>query len=177
MGLRRQRLEMETQTDWHVIYTKSRQEKLVAEKLYAAGFETYLPLVKIISQWSDRKKVIEKPLFNSYVFIKNIKDTEIVKTFRGVVGFLKYNSKLARVRQHEIDTLRSIIKHGYDVSEMTDTPLMTKGSKVLVMAGPLKGNVGELYETPQSEWFVIHFENIGNSIQVKIPGKLLKKIE
>ncbi len=168
---------METDNYWHVIYTKSRQEKLVAEKLSAAGYETYLPLVKVLSQWSDRKKLVEKPLFNSYVFIRDVKDNDQVKTYNGVVGFLKYNNKPAKVRQHEIDTLRSIILHGYDVTELGDPSALIKGSRVMVMAGPLKGNIGELYENSESEWFVIHFENIGNSIKVKIPGKLLKKIE
>ncbi len=170
-------MKMEKDNIWHVIYTKSRQEKLVAERLNQAGYEIYLPIIKILSQWSDRKKIIEKPLFNSYVFVKDVKDNDKVKSFSGVVGFLKYNNKLANVRQHEIDTLRSIIKYGYDVTELGDPAELIKGSKVMVMAGPLKGSIGELYENSEMEWFIIHFENIGNSIKVKIPGKLLKKIE
>jgi len=168
---------MEKQIVWHVIYTKSRQEKIVAEKLGAAGYEIYLPLVKVISQWSDRKKVVEKPLFNSYVFIKDVIDNDKIKTFNGVVGFLKYDRKLAIVHQHEINTLKSIIKHGYDVTELGNQEELVLGSRVMIMAGPLKGSVGELYANPESEWFIIHFENIGNSLKVKIPSKLLKKIE
>jgi transcription antitermination factor NusG len=168
---------MKNKNLWHVIYTRSRQEKLVAERLNAAGYEIYLPLVKVVSQWSDRKKVIEKPLFNSYVFIREIDDNDKIRGFSGVVGFLKYNNKPANVQQHEIETLKSIIKHGYDVTELGDPAILVKGSRVMVMGGPLKGNVGELFENPESEWFIIHFENIGNSIKVKIPSKLLKKIE
>ncbi len=168
---------METRTTWYVIYTRSRQEKVVAERLSTAGYEVYLPLIKVISQWSDRKKLVEKPLFNSYVFIREVKETDRIKGFTGVVGFLKYDNKPARVQQREIETLKSIIRHGYDVSELGDPSLLVKGSKVMVMGGPLKGNVGELYENSESEWFIIHFENIGNSIKVKIPGKLLKKLE
>jgi transcriptional antiterminator RfaH len=168
---------METQSFWNVIYTKSRQEKVVAERLEAAGYEIYLPLVRVMSQWSDRKKLVDKPLFNSYVFVKNISDIERIKTYKGVVGLLKYNSKPAKVHQHEIETLKSIIKHGYDVSDLADPSGLMKGSKVMVMGGPLKGSIGELYENPESEWFIINFENIGNSIKVKIPAKLLKRIE
>jgi transcriptional antiterminator RfaH len=168
---------MESTSAWQVIYTKSRQEKIVAGKLSAAGYDIYLPLVKTISQWSDRKKIIERPLFNSYIFIKDVRDLDKVKMISGVVGFLKYNKQPAKVHDHEIETLRSIIKHGYDVSEMGDPGELVKGSKVIVMGGPLKGSVGELYDNTDTEWFVIHFENIGNSIKVKIPGKLLKKIE
>ena len=33
------------------------------------GIESYLPLKKVLKQWSDRKKWVEEPLFRSYIFI------------------------------------------------------------------------------------------------------------
>lgn len=168
---------MEERVVWHVIYTKSRQEKIVAERLGSAGYEIYLPLVKILSQWSDRKKMVEKPVFNSYVFVKDSEDNQKIKEYNGVVGFLKYNNKLAVVHQHEINTLKSILKHGYDISEVDNSVDLQVGSRVMIIGGPLKGSIGELFSSSDEEWFVIHFENLGNSIKVKIPRKLLKKIE
>ena len=55
---------------WHVIYTKSKWEKKVDELLMQKGFESWCPVQKQERQWSDRKKIIETPLFRSYVFIK-----------------------------------------------------------------------------------------------------------
>ena len=45
--------------NWHVLYTKPRHEKKVAERLSEAGYTTYCPLYKVSRQWSDRTKVVE----------------------------------------------------------------------------------------------------------------------
>lgn len=167
---------MRTSETWFVIYTKSRQEKVLASQLLDAGYEVYLPLLKKVSQWSDRKKLIEVPLFNSYVFIKGMSDKGSLKDFNSFVTFLTFNGKPAVVWQHEIDTLKAILKHGYDITEASDLKDLHTGSKVMVIAGPLKGLSGDLVSIDQDDWFLINFENIGNSLQVKIPPKSLKKI-
>ena len=53
---------------WYALYTRPRHEKTVYERLSEKEFDTYLPLVKRVSQWKDRKKKIEEPLFKSYLF-------------------------------------------------------------------------------------------------------------
>ncbi|MBC8342565.1 MAG: UpxY family transcription antiterminator, partial [Bacteroidetes bacterium] len=55
---------------WYAAYTKSRNEKKVSERLSEQAVEHYLPLHKILKQWSDRKKWVEEPVFKSYIFIK-----------------------------------------------------------------------------------------------------------
>lgn len=162
---------------WHVIYTKSRHEKLLAEQLKQSGFEIYLPLVKKVTHWSDRKKTIEEPLFKSYLFIKNQSDKNQFKEFKSFVGFVKYNNKPAIVWQHEIDTLVSIIQHGYDINEVNSDNDFELGAKVMVLQGPLKGMIGDMVSYENNEGFNIGFENFGNSLIVKLPSKILKKIE
>ncbi|WP_204268528.1 transcription termination/antitermination NusG family protein, partial [Escherichia coli] len=60
---------------WHALYTKPRWEKKIDTVLLRKGVESWCPLQKVERQWSDRKKIIEDPLFKSYVFVK-IDDTE-----------------------------------------------------------------------------------------------------
>ena len=168
---------MNTSENWFVLYTKSRQEKVLASQLTDAGYEVYLPLLKKLSQWSDRKKVLEVPLFNSYVFIKGINEKARFKDFKAFVAFLQYNNKPAIVRQAEIDTLKSIIQHGYDINEFSTAQEFKIGNKVEVSSGPLKGISGELVSISDVDWFVLNFEGMGNGIQVKIPSKLLNNIE
>ena len=55
---------------WYVLYTKPRNEKKVAQRLSEAGYNVYCPLQKVRRQWSDRTKVLEEPLFKSYLFIQ-----------------------------------------------------------------------------------------------------------
>ena len=56
--------------NWYVLYTSARAEKQVEQRLKLAGIETYLPLHRSRRKWSDRVKVVEVPLFNSYVFVR-----------------------------------------------------------------------------------------------------------
>ncbi len=167
---------MKSKDLWYVIYTRSKQEKILAEQLEEAGYDIYLPLLKKQSAWSDRKKTIEVPLFNSYVFIRGVNEKMRMKEFRSFVAFLQYNNKPAVVRQHEIDTLKSIIRHGYDVGEAGDLNEFKQGNRVQVIAGPLKGMSGELISVEDTDWFLLDFEDMGSSLQVKIPPKQLKKI-
>jgi transcription antitermination factor NusG len=55
---------------WFALYTKPRWEKKINTALLKKGIESWCPLQIIEKQWSDRKKIIEEPLFRSYVFVK-----------------------------------------------------------------------------------------------------------
>src|SRR6185312_13205582 len=53
---------------WLAAYTRPHFEAKVREFLDARGFQTFLPCHLSWQRWSDRKKVVERPLFPSYVF-------------------------------------------------------------------------------------------------------------
>ncbi len=57
-------------THWYAVHTRARHEKMVAERLLEQGVSTYLPLMRETHRWSDRKKVVELPLFSCYVFAR-----------------------------------------------------------------------------------------------------------
>lgn len=168
---------MEKKENWFVIYTRSRHERILAEQLEGAGYEIYLPLVKKKSVWSDRNKVLEVPLFKSYVFIKGECEKMHMKDYKSFVGFVQYNGKPAVVRQDEIDIIKNVIKHGYDISEASSSTEFSPGCKVSVIGGPLRGMTGELTSSADSQRFLIRFENLGNILMVKVPARSLKKIE
>ena len=74
---------------WFAIYTKPKNEKKVVEGLEKIGVEVYCPMITQVKQWSDRKKKVEMPLINSYVFV-NIadKNRNIVFNVPGLNGHL-----------------------------------------------------------------------------------------
>src|SRR3989442_11825859 len=55
---------------WYALRTRSRHEKLVRDRLIGQGVEELLPTVRRLSQWKDRKKEIEVPLFTGYCFAR-----------------------------------------------------------------------------------------------------------
>jgi transcriptional antiterminator RfaH len=106
---------------WYVIYTKPRNEKKVTERLQQIGIVVYCPLVTQIKQWSDRKKKIQVPLFNSYLFVNmDEKDREKVFQVSGVVRYLFWLGKPAIVRDEEIDVLRDSLNHVMSSVEVTN---------------------------------------------------------
>ncbi|MER3423997.1 MAG: hypothetical protein C4293_12995 [Nitrospiraceae bacterium] len=53
---------------WYALRTKSRFEKVVRGELMRRGIEQLLPTITRTSQWKDRKKQIEWPLFPGVLF-------------------------------------------------------------------------------------------------------------
>ena len=52
-------VQNETGPKWYAVYTRPRFEKQVGQRLLEDGIEAYVPLIKTMRQWSDRKKVVE----------------------------------------------------------------------------------------------------------------------
>lgn len=96
---------------WYVVYTRPRWEKKIAGNLAEAGIEHYCPLNKVTRQWSDRRKVVEEPLFKGYVFVK-LEDEKKwdIKSIPGILNFVYWVGKPAKVREEEIDVIRKFLK-------------------------------------------------------------------
>ena len=140
---------------WHVIYTKSKWEKKVDELLMQKGYESWCPVQKQERRWSDRKKIIDVPLFRSYVFIKASKEdyTAILST-AGVVNFLYFEKKPAIIRDAEIEVIKKYLGlavESIQVIDMTNLPLQTK---VEINQGLFMGRRGEVIKSGKNNAFV-----------------------
>lgn len=125
---------------WYVLYTKSRQEKKVADSLEAIGIEAFCPLVTIVKQWSDRKKKVQVPLINSYIFV-NIDDCNRDEVFKvsGIVRYLFWLGKPAVVRDVEIEVLRTSLEGIITSFEIEE---IKKDAHITLDKGPFKGIEG-----------------------------------
>jgi transcription antitermination factor NusG len=125
---------------WHVIYTKPKNEKKVAEQLQQIGVNVYCPLVTVVKQWSDRKKKVQMPLFNSYVFVNiSEKEREIVFQVSGVVRYLFWLGKPAVVREEEIAALQEGLRETIVSYEVRGIKV---GDMVPIPSGPFHGKEG-----------------------------------
>lgn len=102
--------------NWFVVYTKPKNEKKVNGVLLDFGYESYCPLIKIKRKWSDRYKIIEEPLFRSYVFVKLSKSQifDVLKV-NGVVRFLFWNGVPAIIRDDEIQLVKRFLDENSSV--------------------------------------------------------------
>jgi transcription antitermination factor NusG len=125
---------------WYVIYTKPRNEKKVADRLKHIGVDVYCPMFTMVKQWSDRKKKVEVPLLNSYVFVNlKEKDRELVFQVSGVVRYLFWLGKPAIVREEEIEALQDGLKETITSFEVSAIKI---GDLLPIPTGPFQGKEG-----------------------------------
>ncbi|WP_163400313.1 UpxY family transcription antiterminator [Flavobacterium fluviatile] len=151
--------------NWYVVYTKPKWEKKVAEKLNEVGIECYCPLITQIKQWSDRKKKIEVPLFNSYVFVQlPDKDRNSVFQVAGVVRYLFWLGKAAIVRNEEI----VLIKESLSKTNISDVSVVSykKGDKVKLETG-IFSNQNAIVQEVTSTHCILVLESLGCILKIK----------
>ncbi len=102
---------------WYVIYTKSNCEKKVANLLTKLNFDHYCPMNKTIRQWSDRKKMLQVPLFKSYVFVHISEDAlfKVKQVSTDIINFVYWLGKPAVVRNEEIEQIKLFLDRHMDV--------------------------------------------------------------
>ena len=161
---------------WYVMYTTSRAEKKVAERLLEAGVQVFLPMVEVLRQWSDRKKKVQKALFNGYVFVKTDRNNlwNCLQT-PGAVKFVNFSGVPATIRDEDVETIQRLVATG--VSIETDGSEISPGEKVKVIGGSLEDMVGECIEKGNKDYFLIRIPGIYQNMLVSIPRKFLQVIE
>jgi transcription antitermination factor NusG len=126
---------------WYAVYTKPRWEKKVHGLLLEKGLVSYCPLNKVRKKWSDRVKLIEEPLFKSYVFVQVREEDQVqVRMVHGVLNFVYWNGKPAVVKEKEIETIRKFLNEYEDI-EVKPMNLRTN-QEVMVQRGLLMNRTG-----------------------------------
>jgi transcription antitermination factor NusG len=115
--------------------------QLLGEK----GFESYCPLNKVKRKWSDRIKVVEEPLFKSYVFVKvSEADRTEVRMTSGAINFVYWNGKPAVIKEKEINAIRRFLnEHEYVEARPMDVKL---NQRVRIINGSLMDQEGKVLE-------------------------------
>ena len=161
--------------NWYALYTRPRFEKKVADRLDSAGFEVWLPLHTVIREWSDRKKKMEVPLFNSYVFVHTEKN-QLYHAVQvdGVARTVGFNGEPAQIREEQIDLIRKILI-GPEAFEVRETGF-EKGEPVRVIEGTLKGSDGQWVEWRGKKRVALEMEQLNKTIVVEVPAAYVEKL-
>lgn len=159
---------------WYVLYTKSRHEKKVADRLRAAGFTVYCPLQKISKRWSDRTKIIEEPLFKGYIFIliEDHKRDEVF-SFPGTVRYLVWLRRPAVVRKEEIDTIQKWLGQ-YNHSDIDISDILP-GDYVRITSGPFTGEQAILLDKTNKK-AVVQLKELGLQLSLSLSNSDLTVI-
>lgn len=150
---------------WYALATRSRQEKLVRDRLAGRGIEQLLPLSKRLSQWSDRKMWIDVPLFSGFCFARfSPHDQLSVLTLPGVVRIVGCNGPEA-IPDEEMISLQKLAVSGLDYNPHQ---YCEEGMLVEMIGGPLAGVRGILIRKAGHDHVVIRVRLIQQSASVQV---------
>ena len=151
---------------WYAIKTRSRHEKQVRDRLAAQGIEQLLPTVMRLSQWKDRKKEIEAPLFSGYCFARfSWQDRMSILKVAGVVEIVRGGDGPEPIPDQEIDAIRSLMT---TTLRYDSHPYLHEGMMVEVRRGPLEGVRGILVRKAKRHRLVISIHLIRQAAAVEI---------
>lgn len=130
---------------WYAVYTRPRWEKKVNNLLQQKNIESYCPLNKVRRKWSDRVKMVEEPLFKSYVFVKiDEHGRTAVRMTDGVVNFVYWDGKPAVIKEKEIQAIKLFLDEHENV-ELVKMDLKPD-QRVRIIAGPMMDQEGKVLE-------------------------------
>lgn len=154
---------------WYAVHVRRHFEKKTASTLHRKGIETFLPVLREVHRWSDRRKMVEEPLFAGYTFVRLVLERSIrlqILQTPGVLGFAGNQRQPDCVPQIQIEDLRRLL--GSDAG-CALRPFLHAGQKVRIRGGALDGIEGVLQKNDRKH-LVISIECIQRSVAVKIDG-------
>ncbi|MDD2419915.1 MAG: UpxY family transcription antiterminator [Bacteroidales bacterium] len=156
---------------WYVLYTSAKAEKKVAERLREENVEVFLPLHRQKRRWSDRIKVVDKPLFGSYVFVKctDFRLRELLLVY-GVSRIVYYLGRPAKVRDSEIEAIKEFLQIAQDKE------IITNGDQVDILCGPFKDKSAKVLNVGR-DFATLVLEELGAKIYVPLLDIDKKKTE
>ena len=166
-------MEYCTEKSWYVLRVRSLAERLVHVGLHHKQFEVLNPTYQALSIRRDRRKVLTRPIFNGYMFVRTLLNPEchleIVKT-PGVVEILKSPSGPTPVPEEQIENVRLLEKHVGDFFCGMDFEV---GDNVFVREGPLTGLRGVIDRLDHKKLH-IHVDVIPGSVMIDVEPRQIQ---
>jgi transcriptional antiterminator NusG len=153
--------------NWFALQTRSRHEKVVQGELQRQAIETFLPTLRRVSQWKDRKKIIEFPMFSCYCFARfSLYERRLsILQASGVVRIVGSHGFPEPIPDHEIESLQILWKNRYPHDSH---PFLKEGMLVEIVRGPLQGAKGRLVRHARQCRLVLSITLIQQAIAVEV---------
>ena len=160
---------MESDKKWYAIYTKPRWEKKVNSVLIRKEIESWCPLQLVEKQWSDRKKIIEEPLFKSYVFVRvTVAERTMVLMTDGVLNFVYHVGKPAVIRDEEIDIIKKYLAEKEATISIQSLQSLDENTRIKVNHGIFMDSTGTVVKGGKKKVYV-KLESLDQVMIVEFP--------
>jgi transcriptional antiterminator RfaH len=146
-------------SNWYLIHTKTRQERVALENLERQGFECFLPLIRVEKLRRGALQATQEPLFPRYLFIRLGTDTASQSWYpiRSTVGV----SRLVTFGQTPTKVDDGLVSDMRTKTESLEVPAryFEPNDQVLITDGPFAG-AEAIYQMTDAEGRVMLLLNI-----------------
>jgi transcription antitermination factor NusG len=152
------------------VRVRTQSEKRVQSALNAAGIDEFLPTFRETVRWSDRTKVVDRPLFPGYIFVRLVEVLPVLQ-ISGVVQLLGSNLKPLPIPEDQIDAVRRVC---LSTVEASPCPYEV-GADITIASGPLAGVKGIIRRIKGATRLVVAIEILRRAISVEIDADTVTK--
>ncbi len=127
-------------------------------------------------EWSDRRKLVEFPLFPGYAFLRMIyKPEERLRVLQteGVVSFVGTNGQGISIPDKQIEDIQTLVANKVPFESH---PFLKVGQRVRISSGSLTGTEGILVGQDSDRSLVISVELIQRSVSIRLQGYELEPV-
>ena len=158
---------------WHVLHTRSRQEKALVRTLDAADIHCFLPLVDRVRFHGHRKTTVSMPLFSTYVFMHGtVEQTYAAVSTKRVANVITVPDQAGFDR--DLQQIRQALSGG---AALEPTDYLCLGRRVRVTAGPFKDIEGLIEDRPRPDRLILQIDTLGRAASLEIDASLLQPVE
>jgi transcription antitermination factor NusG len=159
---------------WYAVYTCANHEKQVAKQFHERNIEHFLPVYDTVRRWADRKKHIELPLFDGYVFVRiGLRNRIEVLRVPSVVKLVGFNGHPAMLSVREIEFMKNTL---LPQLRAEPHPYLTAGRRVRIVRGALQGAEGILIRKKKASRVVVAIDLIARAASVEVETADIERI-
>jgi transcription antitermination factor NusG len=159
---------------WYAVYTCANHEKQVARQFLERSIEHFLPVYETVRRWVDRKKRIQLPLFDGYVFVRiSLHNRVDVLRVPSVVKLVGFNGHPAMLSVQEIEFLKNTL---LPQLRAEPHPYLTAGRRVRIVRGALQGAEGILIRKKKASRVVVSIDLIARAASVEVEAADIERI-
>jgi transcription antitermination factor NusG len=158
------------ESSWYAVHTRARHEKRIAAQFDEKRVYTFLPVLRQIHRWSDRRSSVEVPMFSCYAFVRMVQTSdERLKVLRtpGVLGFVGSEGNGTPIPDEQIESLKKAISMHV---QCFPHPFLSAGRRVRIRGGSLDGVEGILVRQGADQSVVVSVELLHRSVAIRVEG-------
>jgi transcriptional antiterminator NusG len=156
----------ESTFEWWAVQVWTGREHTIARHLVSRGYEVFLPCYRERRRWSDRVKVVDRPLFSGYLFCRVHADVQSkIVTSTGVIRIVGGDVGPIPIPAHEIESIQRIVAARLP-AEPCEAVLL--GRPVQIEVGALRGIRGLVTAVKNRHRLIVSVSLLQRAVAVEL---------